>query len=405
MGQFGRVYPRHSKKHGVIWYMDYWYEGERYREKIDPPAKNVTEAKAALEKRRVELFSGKWHPQERKVKKVRFGKWEPKVWQERLAQGKDPMSFAEKYWRYAKTNFRSKAYWQASLHFLCDFFGDGPLVDITSWDVERYKAHRRQMEAGPGVPLAPRTVNIDLNTLKAMFNRAAEWGDLPKGHDNPVKTVKKLDEGAKETETLSEEMFSQVYEEAAPHLKPMFLAAITAGMRRGEILRLTWDCVDLDRDIIAVKTLKKNGEGERIRHIPIHPSLREALLGIRRVEGSPYVFCHCNGKPYKDIKNGVRAAFERAGVMVGKAKRVHYFRHTFATELVEREKVDPFTLQDLLGHSRIETTKRYTHPRPEYKRKVIEALPFAPSGTKVAQKDEGEKKVISFASRKAIASA
>jgi integrase len=97
----------------------------------------------------------------------------------------------------------------------------------------------------------------------------------------------------------------------------------------------------------------------------------------------------------------VRAAFEKAGVMVGKAKRVHYLRHTFATELVEREKVDPFTLQDLLGHSRIETTKRYTHPRPEHKRKVVESLPFTPPGTKVAQEGKGEKKPLVLADRKA----
>jgi hypothetical protein len=45
MGQFGKTYSRSSRKHGVILYMDYWHEGERYREKIDPPAKNVTEAR------------------------------------------------------------------------------------------------------------------------------------------------------------------------------------------------------------------------------------------------------------------------------------------------------------------------------------------------------------------------
>src|SRR5262249_26268921 len=150
----------------------------------------------------------------------------------------------------------------------------------------------------------------------------------------------------KETETLTEEMFSQVYAAAAAHLKPIFLMAVTTGMRRGEILQLTWDCVDLERNIIVVRTLKKTGEGERIRHIPIHPSLREVLLSMRKVEGSPYVFCRRDGRPYQQIQNGVRAAFEKAGVMVGKVKRVHYFRHTFATELVEREKVDAFTLQD-----------------------------------------------------------
>jgi hypothetical protein len=69
---------------------------------------------------------------------------------------------------------------------------------------------------------------------------------------------------------------------------------------------------------------------------------------------------------------------------------------------VEREKVDPFTLQDLLGHSRIKTTKRYTHPRPEYKRKVVEALPFALRGIKVAPIGNGTGKVIALTDRKAI---
>lgn len=40
------------------------------------------------------------------------------------------------------------------------------------------------------------------------------------------------------------------------HLLPVVLLAITTGMRQGEILGLTWDCIDLDRKVISLKETK-----------------------------------------------------------------------------------------------------------------------------------------------------
>ena len=53
--------------------------------------------------------------------------------------------------------------------------------------------------------------------------------------------------------------------------------------------------------------------------------------------------------------------------------RFHDLRHTFATRLVEKG-VDLITVKNLLGHSTVKVTERYTHPNQKLKKEAVEAL-------------------------------
>jgi integrase len=76
------------------------------------------------------------------------------------------------------------------------------------------------------------------------------------------------------------------------------------------------------------------------------------------------------GKPFVDLKAGFALACRRAGIS---GVTWHTLRHTFASRLVNRG-VDIVTVQELLGHSTVTVTMRYTHTNLDSKRAAIEKL-------------------------------
>lgn len=91
-------------------------------------------------------------------------------------------------------------------------------------------------------------------------------------------------------------------------------------MRRGEILSLKWENVDLKHGFIL---LDKTKNGER-REIPINDTLRSTLEGLpRRLDGGYVFYDPSTGLPYGDIKNSFKGACKRAGI-----KRFPFSRFT-----------------------------------------------------------------------------
>ena len=151
------------------------------------------------------------------------------------------------------------------------------------------------------------------------------------------------------------------------HLKPIVITALNTGMRRGEILSLKWENVDLKHGFIL---LDKTKNGER-REIPINDTLRAALTGIQRRLDVPYVFYGpSTALPYGDIKNSFNGACRRAGI---RDFHFHDLRHTFASHLV-MAGIDIATVRELLGHKTLTMTLRYAHLAPSHKVKAVDIL-------------------------------
>jgi len=79
---------------------------------------------------------------------------------------------------------------------------------------------------------------------------------------------------------------------------------------------------------------------------------------------------HETGKPFVDLDAGLALACRKAGI---EGVTWHKLRHTFASRLVNRG-VDIVTVQQLLGHSTIVTTMRYTHTNLDSKRTAVAKL-------------------------------
>ena len=101
--------------------------------------------------------------------------------------------------------------------------------------------------------MSPATLNRELACLKHMFNKAIEWEKM---EYNPVRRVKLLREDNARLRYLTCDEIRRLYENCTEHLKSIVLTALHTGMRRGEILKLKWEDVDLDQKIVFVKNTK-----------------------------------------------------------------------------------------------------------------------------------------------------
>ncbi len=257
---------------------------------------------------------------------------------------------------YAKVNKISWKRDQVSLKNLSEYLGNTLISDIAPCVIESYK--KRRLEKVKNV-----TVNRELACLRHMFNKAIDWGMI---ETNPCKKVKLFKENNQRVRYLDNQEIDRLYINCSEHLKPIVMTALFTGMRKGEILKLKWEDVDLIRRIIYIVN-SKNGE---IREIPINDQLLKLLESLERK--SQFVFVKEDGKPYIDIDTGFKAALRRAKI---DNFRFHDLRHTYVSHLV-MSGVDLMTVKELLGHKTIKMTLRYAHLSASHKMKAVQSLKF-----------------------------
>ena len=240
-------------------------------------------------------------------------------------------------------------------------FQDKPLENFGVSDIENLQNDK--LSDG----LSIRTANYYSNVLKTMFNKAVEWELIDEQVAKKLAKCKKLKGENKRLRYLSEEESERLISNCDKNLKPIVITALNTGMRRGEILGLTWDRVDLKNRIIL---LDKTKNGER-REIPINNTLYNTLSGLIRHIKTDYVFYNPETlKPYCDLKKGFGTALKKSNIV---DFHFHDLRHTFASWLVMKG-VDLATVQKLLGHKDIKMTLRYSHLSQAHIKEAIKVL-------------------------------
>ena len=258
---------------------------------------------------------------------------------------------------YAKANKRSWLRDHTSLTHLVPVYGAKKLDEITSRSIEEYKIIRLEK-------VKPATVNRELVLLKHQFNLAISWGNAA---TNPMKGVRLLKEANIQDRILTKDEIARLLAVCSDYFRPIVLTALHTGMRKGEILGLKWEQVDLDNRVITI-LFSKSG---RIRKIPINSVLYEIFMGLREKSVSEYVFtCRRTKLPPGEIRTAWLTAIRKSGII---HCRFHDLRGTFASYLVA-SGVDIVTVKELLGHADIKMTMRYAHSAPESKVKAVAAL-------------------------------
>lgn len=153
---------------------------------------------------------------------------------------------------------------------------------------------------------------------------------------------------------------------------------IYAGLRRAELLNLR--LVDVD---LTARTLRVvSGKGRKTRVVPVVDELRDAIANWLEIRPTParvdHLFVTCRGNRifanrlqiiWRKLRDG--AGISRPGVSM------HSIRHSFATLLLQSGEADLVSIQQLLGHSRLDTTAVYLHVSGQHLREAVAAHPLA----------------------------
>ena len=201
-----------------------------------------------------------------------------------------------------------------------------------------------------------RTCHYDLILIRHCLKIAMnEWGLMLSS--NPVDRVKMPPSSPARNRRLESGEFERLEEAAKqtknPHIWPIIVFAIETGMRRGEILGLRWEHVDLDRRI-AYLPLTKNGSS---REVPLSTKAAQVLARQRQHNDTT--------SPFPVTPNGFRLAWDRLRSRAGLADlRFHDLRHEAISRFFELGLNIP-EVAVISGHKDPRMLFRYTHLRAE----------------------------------------
>jgi len=195
------------------------------------------------------------------------------------------------------------------------------------------------------------TVNREIDILSHAINTARkEWGIHI---SNPIETIRRPKHNRSRERRLSVDEESKLLAELQiktrnPWIKAVVVFAIETGMRRGEILSLTWSNVDLQKRVARLIDTK-NGEG---RSVPLTLKATALLEGLpRSIDGRVFA------TTAEAVKLSFARAVERAGI---DDLHFHDLRHEGVSRLFEKG-LNVMEVASISGHKTLQMLKRYTH--------------------------------------------
>ncbi len=198
---------------------------------------------------------------------------------------KEPVKFstfselADKYLEFIDGRLKSFYGVSGFVRTLTKRFKDKPLNSFNMEDLELLQTE--WIKKNYSVAYANRLIII----LRRMFKKAIDW-DMANEDLLKKVNISLLKGETKRLRYLSEDEAERLILHCEPYLKPIVITALNMGMRKSEILKLTWDRVDLKNRLIL---LDKTKNGER-REIPINQTLYNALSELTRHIKCDYVF-------------------------------------------------------------------------------------------------------------------
>jgi integrase len=238
--------------------------------------------------------------------------------------------------------------------------GNIPLKDVKPFTLEKIK--KNILDAGK----SPRTLQYVLATFRQAWNTARRDG-LVTG-ETPTRAIKKIKFDNRRVRFLNHKeadtLLSALQEKDALAYS-MALLSLHTGLRMGEITNLKWSHIDIERGIIKVMDAK-GGKG---RAAYMTEAIKKMFNSMKRLGPESHVFTTAEGEPLKEMPRiffKVVADLGFNNEITDPRHKViaHTLRHTFASWHV-MAGTDIYTLKELLGHSVIQMTERYSHLAPE----------------------------------------
>jgi integrase/recombinase XerC len=277
--------------------------------------------------------------------------------------------FASALENAARASRNTAASYQRDLKHFCRYLLEGTTaVDDQSGavDPERIRADHVQNYLAQllrrGSSRA--TVQRRLFAIKAYFR----WRELSIGQPNPVyamhspKSEKRLPQILNERDTIALiEADATMNSRARLRDRAILEVLYSAGLRVSELTGLDWRDIDEELGLIMIRS----GKGNKDRLVPIGEPALDALRAWRQVmpgEASARrpVITNLRGARLtpRAVQNMVVRRLIAAGI--GTPITPHGLRHSFATHMLNAG-ADLRSIQEMLGHSSLTTTQRYTH--------------------------------------------
>ena len=274
----------------------------------------------------------------------------------------------------------------ARLHIIPEL-GRVRLRALKSRDVRRH--YREKLDSG----LSPRTVQIIHTVLRKALQQAVRDDVLPRNVCDAVTAPRQT---KKEMQPLTPAQAKRLLVNVREaRLRALYVLAITAGLREGELLGLRWEDVNLERKLLQVRrqltrtrdglsfTAPKRGKARVVRLTDMAIAALKAHRATQNEEraraGSLWeetslVFTSTIGTPV-DVGNltyrSFRPLLKRTDLP---QRRFHDLRHTCATLLLSKG-THPKIVQEMLGHANISMTMdTYSHVLPDMQEKAVSAM-------------------------------
>ena len=300
---------------------------------------------------------------------------------------------------YAKIKVRPSSHqtYQGYIHnHIRPNIGDIPLGKLTSLDLQKFykklltQGRVDRVEAkGQPKGLSAKTVRNIHQILSSALKLAQEQRLIL---TNPAEGCALPRVEHQEMKTLTTVQLASFFREARESgVFELYYLELATGLRRGELLGLKWEDVDLERGDLRVRRQISRINGEVVeaplktknayRTLPLAEDMVSVLKEQRRKVGnSPWVFPSPNGGPISpdSVLHMLHRVLKRAGLP---KVRFHDLRHTFAT-LALQNGVDVKTVSGMLGHfSAGFTLDTYAHITSAAQRQAAQTMGNVLAGT------------------------
>ncbi|AUW94949.1 hypothetical protein BXT84_14115 [Sulfobacillus thermotolerans] len=275
--------------------------------------------------------------------------------------------------------------YQQRIQYICKFLGQHTVQDLTTQDVQKFVNNAMRDNT-----ISLRTKQYTFRVLKMSLNDAEAWEIIGR---NPAAKLKIGQNASPKRIPLNIEQLQQVMTQLQheQYGLPLEFIAVT-GVRVGECLGLTWDCIDFEKGNVEIKQqlteignkiileqTTKTASSQRFVALPTTfvaklKAHRRTQLQMRLKNPSDawqndFVFATQNGTPISP--NNLRRTFRRVLKKCGLPPyHVHDLRHTYATLLYDTTK-NIKLVSEMLGHTSTQITiDTYTHTTDHAKEEI-----------------------------------
>lgn len=244
--------------------------------------------------------------------------------------------------RLSKNSLENK---KLQLNLMSKNFGNKLLSELTEEDFYNFISNKNKIN----------TIKTYKIALQAFLTEANDAG-----YNTEKLNIKISLKGNQRIRYLTKEEAEKLINNSGK-LKLLIIMALSTGMRKMEMLNLTWQDIDFTAKLIHIEETKN---GER-RSIPISNSLMEELQKEEKQDGK--IFLNIGRK-----LQCFRTILKKCDI---ENFHFHDLRHTFASWLAMKG-VSLYTIKELLGHKSILMTQRYAHLSPDSKQIAVNLIKF-----------------------------